>query len=314
MSRYAVDPGDRSNTVRAAIDAFTNAVNVDPDNADAKFNLEIVLRDFFHQVAPASAPRPRPAGRPRRRRRPRRLWLLMELTFLTPLAAIFAVSALLPLGIYWFRERRASRIRGALGLEGPSLRSRVPLVVAVAAVPVLLGIAAAQPVLGTERSVPERTDAEAFFVMDTSRSMLAADGPEGPTRFDRAVEAAAAPSRPTSQVRLGIVSMTDRILPHALPTTDRRVFEATLRRSIGVELPPPAFTYSTYATSYDILAGIPQRRYFSQTAKKRLLGGAHRRRVAAVRLRARICLSGQAPDRHGAGPLRKHGRAHLLDR
>ncbi len=56
MSRYAVDPGDRSNTVRAAIDAFTNAVNVDPDNADAKFNLEIVLRDFFHQVAPASAP------------------------------------------------------------------------------------------------------------------------------------------------------------------------------------------------------------------------------------------------------------------
>ncbi len=195
----------------------------------------------------------------------------MELTFLTPLAAIFAVSALLPLGIYWFRERRASHIRGVLGLEGPSPRSRVPLVVAVAAVPVLLGIAAAQPVLGTERSVPERTDAEAFFVMDTSRSMLAADGPESPTRFDRAVEAASAIHDRIPQVRSGIVSMTDRILPHALPTTDRRVFEATLRRSIGVELPPPAFTYSTNATYYDILAGIPQRRYFSQTAKKRLL-------------------------------------------
>ena len=55
MSRYAVDPGDRSNTVRAAIDSFTNAIKADPTNADAKFNLEIVLRDFFHQVAPASS-------------------------------------------------------------------------------------------------------------------------------------------------------------------------------------------------------------------------------------------------------------------
>jgi hypothetical protein len=56
MSRYAVDPGDRSNTVRASIDSFTNAIKTDPDNADAKFNLELVLRDFFHAVAPAAAP------------------------------------------------------------------------------------------------------------------------------------------------------------------------------------------------------------------------------------------------------------------
>jgi hypothetical protein len=195
----------------------------------------------------------------------------MDLTFLTPLAGIFAVSALLPLGIYWLRERRAGRIRDALGLQEPSLRSRAPLVVSIAAVPLLLGIAAAQPVLGTERSVPERRDAEAFFVMDTSRSMLAADGPEGATRFDRAVEAASAIRDRIPQVRSGIVSMTDRVLPHVLPTTDRRVFEATLRRSIGVELPPPAFTYSTYATGYDVLAGIPERRYFSRTATKRVL-------------------------------------------
>ena len=195
----------------------------------------------------------------------------MELTFLTPLAVVFAVSALLPLGIYLVRERRAGRIRSALRLEEPSRRSRAPLVIAVAAVPVLLGIAAGQPVLGTERSVPERTDAEAFFVMDTSRSMLASDGADGATRFDRSVEAASAIRDRIPQVRSGIVSMTDRLLPHVLPTTDRRVFETTLRRSIGVELPPPAFTYSTYATYYDILAGIPERRYFSRTATKRVL-------------------------------------------
>jgi len=195
----------------------------------------------------------------------------MELTFLTPLAVMFAVSALLPLGVYWFRQRRAGRIRSAVGLEEPSRRSRAPLVGAIAAVPVLLGIAAGQPVLGTERTVPERTDAEAFFVIDSSRSMLAADGPERATRFDRAVEAASTIHDRIPQVRSGIVSMTDRLLPHVLPTTDRRVFETTLRRSIGVELPPPAFTYSTVATYYDILAGIPQRRYFSPTATKRVL-------------------------------------------
>ena len=177
----------------------------------------------------------------------------------------------------------------------------------------LLGIAAAQPVLGTERSVPERTDAEAFFVMDTSRSMLAADGPEGATRFDRAVEAASAIHDRIPQVRSGIVSMTDRLLPHVLPTTDRRVFETTLRRSIGVELPPPAFTYSTYATYYDILAGIPQRRYFSPNGEEARARRAHRRRVAAVRIGARGRLPRQASDRHGARPLRERRRAHLLD-
>jgi hypothetical protein len=195
----------------------------------------------------------------------------MDLTFLTSIAAIFAVSALLPLGVYWLRERRARSIRSALRLDEPSLRARVPLVVAIAAVPALLGVAAAQPVLGTERSVPERTDVEAFFVLDTSRSMLASSGPDGATRFERAVDAASAIHDRIPQVRSGIISMTDRILPHVLPTTDRRVFEATLRRSIGVELPPPASTYSTYATSYDVLAGIPERRYFSPTAKKRVL-------------------------------------------
>ena len=195
----------------------------------------------------------------------------MELTFLTPLAVIFAVSALLPLGIHWSRERRAGQIRSALRLEEPSRRSRAPLVVAVAAVPVLLGIAAGQPVLGTERSVPERTDAEAFFVMDTSRSMLASDGADGATRFDRSVEAASAIRDRIPQVRSGIVSMTDRLLPHVLPTTDRRVFETTLRRSIGVELPPPAFTYSTHATTTTSSPASPSAGTSRRTAKKRVL-------------------------------------------
>ena len=263
MSRYAVDPGDRSDTVRAAIDSFTNAIKADPENADAKFNLEIVLRDFFHQVArplpptaagwaaasPASAATarvtdgadvPHAAGGDLRR-----------------VGAAAARHLLVPRAA---RGPDPQTRSGWMSLRvARELRSSSP----IAAVPLLLGIAAGQPVLGTERSVPERTDAEAFFVMDTSRSMLASEGRDGATRFDRSVEVASAIRDRIPQVRSGIVSMTDRLLPHVLPTTDRRVFETTLRRSIGVELPPPAFTYSTYATYYDILAGIPQRRYFS---------------------------------------------------
>jgi hypothetical protein len=195
----------------------------------------------------------------------------MDLTFLTPLAAIFAVSAVLPLGIFWLRDRRAGRIRNELRLQEPTRVSRLPFVVALGAVPVLLGVAAAQPVLGTQRQIPVRTDAQAFFVVDTSRSMLAASGPGAPTRFDRAVRVAGEIRDRIPQVPSGIVSMTDRILPHVLPTTDRRVFEATLRHSIGIELPPPESVYTTYATSYDVLAGIPERHYFSPTAQKRLL-------------------------------------------
>jgi hypothetical protein len=195
----------------------------------------------------------------------------MDLTFLTPIASIFAVSVLLPLAVAWHRNRRVGRIRAAVRLDEPSLRSRLPLLLAIAAVPLLLGVAAAQPVLGTERSIPQRADAQAFFVIDTSRSMLAASGPGAPTRFERAQRVVSELRDRIPQVPSGLVSMTDRILPHAFPTTDRRVFETTLHEAIGVELPPPGSTYSTYATSYDVLAGIPERRYFSPQAKKRIL-------------------------------------------
>ena len=187
------------------------------------------------------------------------------------MAAIFAVSVLLPLAVWWRRDRRASEIRRGLDLIEPSRRAKAPIVVAIAAVPLLLGAAAAQPVIGTTRKVPERTDAEAFFVMDTSRSMLAAAGPSAPERFQRARDVALELRDRIPEVPSGLVSMTDRLLPHVLPTTDRRVFFATLTRSMDVELPPPAFTYNTQATSYDLLGGIPERHYFAPSAKKRLL-------------------------------------------
>ena len=71
----------------------------------------------------------------------------MHLTFLTPLGALLAVGAVLPLGALLVYERRARRVRAVLGLDAPPGRSLLPKAVAVALVPVLLGLALAQPIL-----------------------------------------------------------------------------------------------------------------------------------------------------------------------
>jgi hypothetical protein len=194
----------------------------------------------------------------------------VDIGFLTPLAALFALAALVPLAVFLGRERRAGRIRSALGLAGRSRASRVPLVVALAAVPGLLGLAAAQPVIEQSRSRPERTDAEAFVVLDISRSMLAAADVEAPTRLDRARRLAVRLRDTVPEVPIGVVSLTDRLLPHAFPTTDRRVFVATIEDSIGIERPGPNL-FGTVATSLGALASVPKLGYFAPRARKRLL-------------------------------------------
>jgi hypothetical protein len=195
----------------------------------------------------------------------------MDLSFLTPLGALLALTALLPLAVLVVCERRARRIRSTLGLEHPRALSAAPLALALVAVCGLVALAAMQPVVETTRTVLERTDAEAFVVLDVSRSMLAAAEAGAPTRLERAQLEAEKLRARLPQVPVGLLSMTDRILPHLFPTTDRGVFTATLEQAIGIERPPPAFFFSTKATSLDSLEGIPTRQYFSPSARKRLL-------------------------------------------
>jgi hypothetical protein len=195
----------------------------------------------------------------------------VEIGFLTPLGALFALTALVPLAVLVLRERRARRMRVGLGLAQVPLRSLVPLAVALAAVPALLALAATQPVVETTRTVQERTDAEAYVVLDVSRSMLAGAEAGAPTRLERAQAFAARLRRRLPQVPLGVASLTDRLLPHLFPTTDEDVFVSTVEEAVGIERPPPALFFSTQATSFDPLEGIPTRRYFSPSARKRLL-------------------------------------------
>ena len=53
--------------------------------------------------------------------------------------------------------------------------------------------------------------------------------------------------------------------------TDSFSFRSTIEKSIGIERPPPALFFSTRATQLNALAAIPERGFFSPSARKRLL-------------------------------------------
>jgi von Willebrand factor type A domain len=194
----------------------------------------------------------------------------MNISLLTPLAGLLALGALVPLAVFVGRERRAAHIRRILNLAPSSPKARAPVAAALISIPVLLGIAATQPVLERSRALSERSDAEAFFVLDTSRSMLASSSAGSPTRFQRAAAAARELQLGLPEIPIGLASITSRVLPHLLPTTDTRVLDATLQDSIGVDRPPAA-TFSELATALGALTDIPHGNYFSPHADKRLL-------------------------------------------
>jgi hypothetical protein len=193
------------------------------------------------------------------------------LGFLTPAAAVFAALALTPLGMFVSRQRRLTRIRASLRLEPPTRRSRIPLAVCLTMVPILVGVAAAQPVVTSARTVPERSDAEIFVVLDTSRSMLASSSPDADTRFERARNDALALQSRLPDVPVGIASLTDRLLPHLFPTVDQRVFSETMRDAVGIERPPPSMSFGTKVTTLDALGAVPTLGYFRPQVKKRAL-------------------------------------------
>jgi hypothetical protein len=194
----------------------------------------------------------------------------VELSFLSPVAGCFAVAGLLPLLVHRRRLRRAVKVSAALGLGRPR---RSAFAVALALVPALLGLAAAQPVLERSDTRAERTDAEVFFAIDTSRSMLASSSPRAATRLERTRDAALELQRALPEVPVGLASFSEQMLLHALPTTDARVLAAVLDDSLGIERPLPLEQRSLarHGTTLDALGSVPTASYFSQTARRRLL-------------------------------------------
>jgi hypothetical protein len=195
----------------------------------------------------------------------------LSVSFLTPEGALLALVVVVPLTALALVVRRAGCTRRALVLPQRPRRSLIVPIASMVLAAVLLGLAAAQPVLARETRLHVRTDAEVFVALDVSRSMLARQARTGPTRLARARTLAVRLRDDLPGIKVGVASITDRVLPHLFPTPDDDVFRTTLYHSIDIEQPPPRSQYSVNATSFDTLTDVATRRFFAPTAKKRVL-------------------------------------------
>jgi hypothetical protein len=196
---------------------------------------------------------------------------ILGVSFLTPLDALFVLAAALPLAALLRTEQRADRVRRLLRVQAPGKRALVPVIISLVALPALVAVAAAQPVVVRDRLVDERADAQAFVLFDTSLSMRAAAGPGRPTRLARAKRLALKLQHSLSDVPMGVASMTDRSLPNLLPTTDRTLFERTIEQSVQIDSPPPSQEYKDRATTFDALIPMVGSHFYSAGVQRRLL-------------------------------------------
>jgi hypothetical protein len=195
----------------------------------------------------------------------------MGISFLTPEDALFALAAAAPLGAYVLARRRSSEVRRAFSLPTPRGRAVGPVVVSLALLPALLGVAAAQPVVVHQRELTQRADAQVYFVFDTSLSMSARSAPGAPSRLARAKREALRILPTLGDLPAGLASMTDRTLPTLLPTTDIGLFRRTLAQSIGIDRPPPSQVYPDRATTLQAVLGLGDSHFYSSTVRHRIL-------------------------------------------
>jgi hypothetical protein len=192
------------------------------------------------------------------------------ISFLSPPAALVAVAIVPALLAAAGSERRSRAVCRLLGLPARGPAYAVGTGLALAACAACLALAAAQPVVGKVQPVQGRQDAEALFVFDISRSMLAGAGPSAPTRFARAREAAQAVRPRLPELPVGVVSMTDRVLPHLFPILGARLFDATVDDALGIERPPPDRLGRGRATSLGSLGLLATRNFFGDDASRRV--------------------------------------------
>lgn len=194
----------------------------------------------------------------------------MQVSLLTPAGAAVALAALVPLAALALSELRARRVRDVLGLARPPRTVTVLLAVSLAAAGVLVGAAAAQPILERGAMRHERIDVNAYVVIDSTRSMLAASDRRSATRIARARQAAVELRAAVPELKVGAASLTDRVLPHVFPTLDEDVYAATVEKSIGIERPPPS-ERKRNATDLGALAQLGPQGFYPPTPERRIV-------------------------------------------
>jgi hypothetical protein len=192
-----------------------------------------------------------------------------SLTFLTPRGGLLALTAAVPLAAFALASRRERRARAVLGLSAPGRGRRWWPALIATAVACLLGVAASQPVLRSTSSIGVRTDAEALFVIDISRSMLASRAPGARTRITRARDDAIRLRDQLIDIPSGVATMTDRVLPDLLPVPDRDSFEQTVRQAVQIDDPPPGNDAVT-ATTLGALGALGTQSFYAPSARHRV--------------------------------------------
>jgi von Willebrand factor type A domain len=194
----------------------------------------------------------------------------VNLSFLTPTASLVGLATLLALAMLVAGEIRARRACAVLGLRPRQVRLMLTDAGALVGIGALVALAAAQPVVSSVREGRGRTDAEVIAVIDITRSMLARPGPTEPTRLDRARSLAKQLRAGVPEVRVGVASITDRVLPHLFPTLTASAFSATLDRAIGIERPPPDRRARRRATALGALPDVARLNFFSAGVRRRV--------------------------------------------
>jgi hypothetical protein len=174
-----------------------------------------------------------------------------------------------PLALLVLGGRRASRARLAIGLGRLDGRGSLGAAAAVGALGLLVAVAAAQPVWRTDETSSTRADAAAWVVVDTSRSMLAANAPGAEDRLARARRVALRVRDELADVPVGLASLSDRALPHLFPSPDREAFARALARAIRGGHPQPTGLGGS-GTDLTALAALPTRNFFAPATARRV--------------------------------------------
>jgi hypothetical protein len=195
----------------------------------------------------------------------------MAFQFLTPIDAVFALAAVVPVAALWLAQNRMERIRRLFSLRSPSRRELAGILVALILLPVLVGVAAAQPVVIRHQLLGQRVDVQAFFVFDTSTSMGARTGPQGLTRLERAKQEAEEMFPKLGNIPVALATMTDRVLPVVMPTTNLVLLHRTLTQSVAINQPPPSQFYKGRATHFSALFPLSNYNFYSPGTQRRIL-------------------------------------------
>ncbi len=180
------------------------------------------------------------------------------------------LAAAIPLAALWFTHTRMERVRRLFSLRSRRRRELAGVAAALVALPALLGVAAAQPVVVHHHLLGQRLDVQLFFVFDTSTSMSARTGPDGTTRLARAEQEAESIVPKLGTIPVGVATMTDRVLPDLMPTTNYTLIRRTIEQSVGIDRPPPEQRYRGRATTFSALYPVGRSNLYSPGVRHRI--------------------------------------------